>query len=59
MLEKLLEEIKRLQEAKKLLDRVWAEVDVYRGEFRNGKDKEMTDDLMRDMRRFYDFDDSE
>jgi hypothetical protein len=51
-LDKLLEEIARLKEANELLDKVWTEVGPYNNE-------KISDKTMRELQRFFNFDDSE
>jgi hypothetical protein len=57
MIDNLMKDLERLREAERLLERIWAEIDVYSAKFRD--EKGMSPALQRDMRRFFKFDDSE
>ena len=52
VLQELLKEIENLEHARKLLDKIWMDI----GPYDQGK---ITDDTWRELRKFYDFDDSE
>jgi len=54
MLDKLLEEIERLKQSHALLERIYAELDVYNGVTIAGNS-----DLLRALRNHFHFDDSE
>jgi hypothetical protein len=53
-IEELLEEIKDLQEAHKLLEKIWLELDPYRPDT-----KEISKETWNKVRDFFKFDDSE
>lgn len=59
MIQKLVNELKRLTEAKDLLDRVWTEIDVYSGRPNLTQDGSIRPELLRDLRSHFKFDDSE
>ena len=57
-MDKLMEELTRLQEAYELLGEVYSEIGPYGFDY-NGEKTYVSDELRRKLNRFFDFDDNE